>query len=120
MAKKVKLVNLTPHTVNLIHRDQVAPDETFNVPPSGTVARVAMQSRCIDTLILGEYGEAAVRLMVVSPGPVEGLPAPEPGVLYIVSRVVLSASPDRDDLVVPDELQRDEKGRVIAAGALSQ
>jgi hypothetical protein len=40
--------------------------------------------------------------------------------LYIVSRVVAEAARDRDDLVVPDNVIRDDQGRVIACRALAR
>ena len=39
---------------------------------------------------------------------------------FVLSRVVKTALPDRDDLVVPDELVRDDAGRVVGCRRLSR
>lgn len=41
-------------------------------------------------------------------------------VLFIVSRVVAEAAKDRDDLLIPDDVARDEEGRVIGCRALAR
>lgn len=47
------------------------------------------------------------------PTGITGLPGPEPDTLLIVSTLILTALPSRDDLIAPDNLVRDSKGRVI-------
>jgi hypothetical protein len=53
-------------------------------------------------------------------GQVVDLPEPQDDTLYIVSRAVAEAARDRDDLVVPDNVIRDDQGRVIACRALAR
>lgn len=53
-------------------------------------------------------------------GEVEDLPDQTEGQLLVVSRLVLSACPDRKDLLVPNELARDENGRIIGARSLAR
>ena len=60
------------------------------IPASGTVARVSNS--------FTEFDEDGV--CRVEYGDVEGLPAPEPDTLYIVSAMVLAAT-GRDDVVAP-------------------
>lgn len=55
----------------------------------------------------------------VRTGEVTGLPPKGHGVLYIVSRAV-AAAVDRDDVVVPYPLVRDETGRIIGAAGLAR
>ena len=64
---------------------------------------------------------AAVSIPISSSsyGEVVDLPAPQVGVYYIVSRLVMSACPNRQDLLVPNDLVRDEAGRVIGCRSLA-
>lgn len=53
-------------------------------------------------------------------GPAVDLPEPEIGTLFIVSRVIAEACPDRADLLVPDNLVRDGAGRVVGCRSLAR
>ena len=105
------IVNLTPHALSLI----VGP-ETVTVPPSGTVARVTVTREPAGAVTVDGV---QVPLYRTTYGAVEGLPDPQPDTLYVVSALVASAARGRDDLVVPDDLVRDEQGRVIGARGLA-
>jgi len=100
------IVNLTPHTINL-------PAPIGEVPSSGL-------ARCeTTTQKVGEIN--GVPLTKTEFGEVTGLPAPEEGVIYVVSRLVLTAVADvRDDVYCPGELVRDEAGRVVGCKSLSR
>lgn len=116
-----RVVNLTPHAI--MYRVGEGRDITF--PAAGTVARVAM----VDTPAerdLYDYGfcgagdggqDFAFRVVTQTPGPVEGLPDPESGTLFIVSRMVLDAiRGNRRDVVAPDTgttAMRDAQGRIL-------
>ena len=96
-----KIINLTPHDVNLMLEDDVI---TFK---SEGVARV-QQKESIDDyfdqipIYKNEYGK------------VEGLPEEKEGVYYIVSFVVANAlKGKRQDLLVVTKTERNEKGQVI-------
>ncbi len=97
-----RLVNLTPHEVNIGEID---------VPPSGTVARVV-----VDHQEVGYH--AGVPLLVGVYGEVNNLPEPQNGVMYIVSAAVRSALPQRQDLASPAHLVRDDEGRIVGCLAL--
>lgn len=95
-------VNLTPHPITI---------GGLIIPPSGTVARVSVAHDDAGThegipLVRGTYGE------------VSGLPAPQAGVLCIVSALVRCALPHRTDLASPAKLVRDEQGRITGCEAL--
>jgi hypothetical protein len=77
-----KFVNLTPHTINLTNGAAYA--------ASGQVARVSSSHTQFD-----ENGVASIEW-----GEVTGLPAPQDGVLYIVSALVAQAA-KRPDVVSP-------------------
>lgn len=113
-----RLVNLTPHAIVL------RPSEGADVviPPSGGVARVK-------SVPGGARNVEGIPVPVASPqvwGEIEGLPAPQEGVMYIVSAIVLGRLQGaRPDVVGPgtgpqDGAVRDDAGRVIAVTRLVQ
>jgi hypothetical protein len=109
----MKLVNLTPHPVVIVAADGA----TITIPPSGTVARCTVTRSVVGTVTV-ETVTVPVTATVL--GQVEHIPEPEPETLFIVSRVVAEAARDRDDLVVPDDVVRDDQGRVIGCRALAR
>ena len=108
-----RLVNLTPHDIVFVREDGA--NEVL--PASGQLARVSST-----TSVVGEF--AGVRLVHNEFGQVEGLPAPEEGVGYIVSAMVVSAlkaaGVSRSDVFVPSEQVRDENGRIIGCRSIAQ
>ena len=93
--------NLTPHPITV-------GDTTF--PPSGTVARVkAGFSQIIDGVCHQTFGD------------VEGLPAPQKGVRFVVSGLVFAAT-DRTDVFAPasghPDVVRNEAGHIVAVPCL--
>lgn len=105
-AEASRVTNLTPHAVTI-----VTGDGDIVLPPSGQVARVTMYPEPVGSL-------CGVLVVIESPGPVEGLPAPERGLYYLVSAIVRLACPDRADLVSPGALVRDAEGRVTGCQSL--
>lgn len=108
LVDEVSFCNLTPHAVTILDRDSLK--EKYTINPSGCVARceqsTATLGRILDIPITGsEFYDVAE------------LPDEEYGVYYIVSRLVLEACKDRRDLLVPNEIQKDENNRII--GCLS-
>jgi len=101
-----KVISLIQHPINLVRDGEVV----LTINPSGNIARVSVSRKQVGEL-LGFPRYKSVY------GPVEGLPAPEEGVVYAVSRLVLDRSPERDDLVGPDTSPqgavRNEKGHII-------
>ena len=95
-----KFINLTSHTIN----------ETttgLEIPRSGIVARVKQS-----TTKAAKHAGVPIYTSVF--GEVEGLPAPQEDVIYILSALTLNAvSEDRTDVVAPGNLQRDERGQPI-------
>jgi len=116
-----KIINLTPHEIIIVNegcpskvadRTELQQYVIDRFPPSGLVARVKA-----DRVKIGEYNGIPVFKTVF--GGVEGLPAPERGVIYIVSTLVLQAlKGKRNDVVAPDtspqSAVRDESGKIIA------
>jgi len=120
----MKIVNLTPHNVRILTGNDIFPGK-MNVYadfPSHGVARCRVESEHIDSFSCcfdGEVGNNASPMVGCIPirrigyGEVEGLPEPETGVYYIVSRLVKQAVPDRTDCLVPDDMIRDEEGKIL-------
>lgn len=107
----MRIINLTPHALNL-----VTGEGTVTIPPSGTIARVSVNRTQIGTVSIDGV---TVPLNRSQYGEVVDLPDPAEDTLYVVSALVAAACPERSDLVVPDDLVRDEQGRVIGARALT-
>ena len=97
--------NLTPHAVAIAGGVTYAPD------PAGP-ARVTATFAGADRLGDG------TPLLRAAYGPVQGLPAAEPGTWLIVSRAVAAACPGRGDLLVPADLVRDAAGAVVGCRGL--
>ena len=97
----VKFVNLTPHTINL---------NDGRAFPSEGIARVSTTytKPNANGICRQEYGE------------ISGLPAPQKGVKYIVSAIVLAAAKakGRKDCVAPatnhPAMVRDEQGHIVS------
>lgn len=115
----MKVVNLTPHEINLYEGDNIV--ATF--PPSGSVARVDMVRAPQGFIRISEWEDShpgAAHLLVQihheNVNMVEGLPEPKEGTIYLVSRVVLAAVPqERIDVFCPDTgptAVRDENGQI--------
>jgi len=99
---KARIINLTPHPVTVVSQD----GGTAHVfMPSGTVPRCRE-----DVVIIGDLD--GIPLVRKSLGQVENLPDPQEGVYYIVSLAVAQAA-RRPDLLVPDDMVRDEQGRIL-------
>lgn len=107
----MRVVNLTPHTVGVM--PESGPDAVF--PATGAVARVR---EVIDgtTWVTTAEGRVQVESLRYADS-VDHLPDPQPGVLYLVSRVT-AAAVDRPDLVFPQGELRDEHGAIIGCRAL--
>jgi len=97
------IINLMPHALVICNGAELV------VQSSGV-------ARCTSiTTPAGSHpaGNVDVALTHVGYGPVEGLPEPALGVLYVVSALVRMAVPHRHDVASPGELVRDGNGAVI-------
>jgi hypothetical protein len=109
---KMKIVNLTPHTLNIAQRDGTI----FELASSGN-ARCKVKEEEVETI-------NQISIYTASYGEVSGLPEPEPeqDTVYIVSllvaQAVASQQPERDDVFSPGELIRDDNGRPVGCVGL--
>ena len=104
------IINMTPHQIDLVLDSG---EVWLEINPSGDLIRLSMTTE-EDGLVDGipvsrtTYGEAT------------GLPEFEEGVFYVVSGLVKSALPHREDLLVPSEMVRDDKGRILGCKSLGR
>lgn len=123
-----QIINLTPHPVTLFLS---AGELTLASEGSIRLAeRRSQDPHHIDMPLPVYRVDFGSPILVRPDGTEEPLPPERPGVLYIVSRMVVDAfasPPDhanapsgRIDLVAPYDLVRDEVGRVIGARALAR
>jgi hypothetical protein len=74
--KKMRLVNLAPHSINL--------GRSVSVPPAEKSARIVNERRIIETVNLDASGEEVIEAYELSNPRIIGLPKPEDGTIYIV------------------------------------
>lgn len=105
----MQIINLTPHAVNV---------NGAEFPASGQVARVEeMEPTATGTVLVGDRD---IPVVTVRTGRVVGLPDQQPGVYFIVSRMVAENAPHRRDLLIPHGLLRDDAGRVTGCSGFGQ
>jgi hypothetical protein len=98
----MKLINLTPHEIKL-------PNGT-SIEPSGYVARANTH--------LQQCGEMdGIPLLKSLIHSVSNLPEPQDGHMFIVPAIVRSHLSERNDLLSPAKLIRNNQGHVIGCGA---
>ena len=110
----MKIVNLTPHALNLMSAGPDGPVVT--IPPSGQVARCAVTRVQVDTITVDGV---TVPINKTQFGAVSDLPDPRPDTIYVVSALVAQAVPERQDVFIVDDAVRDDQGRIIGARALA-
>lgn len=95
-------INLTPHDITLVAND----GDTLVIKKSGDIARLSSQNIVVDTW-------DNIPLVRTTFGDTTGLPDKKHNTFFIVSALVRQANSDRDDLVSPGDLVRDDGGNVI-------
>lgn len=109
----MRVRNFTPHPIILLSDGG---EEIARFPSEGIARCTARQIPDGTVTIAGK----SVPIVRTDFGEVTGLPVPEADTLLIVSRVVLSAVSDRNDLIVPDGIVRDDSGRIIGCTSFSR
>lgn len=112
----MKIKNFTPHSITLIcgHSPVV-------IEPEAEPARIISESESV-TEIPGLPEVVVVVRQRTSRCRVEGLPAPEDGVILITSSMVAEAAAavGRTDVYAPDKLARGEGGEIIGCMGLAR
>jgi len=103
----MRIKNLTPHTVNVVGENGTV---VFTVEPSGIVARCQAT-----TVVIGEVSVDGVTFPMTETkfGELQDMPDPEEDTIFIVSTLVAQAAKGRNDVVIPNEVVRDEAGRIV-------
>jgi len=107
--KEVRFKNYTPHDIKV----RVRNGEGIITFPSKGIARLSTKEIPAEDFFIDEIFEK-IPSVRIKYGEVEGLPAPEKDVVYIVSSMVFDNS-DRTDIVSPDTGKtaiRNEKGQI--------
>lgn len=105
----MNFINMTPHPINILDEDNQV---IVSLPKGETIPRLSQSTEIVDEV-------NGVSITETSFGKTQDLPEPN-GDLYVVSRLVLAANPDRDDLVVPNQLVRDDNGSIIGCRSLAR
>ena len=101
MVNNTKLVNLTAHSITIFA--EPSHYEKITVPPSGIVARCKEEQETYSML-------GNIPIWKRTFGEVEDLPEPVDGTVYIVSKIVANACPNRNDLYIPGVMLRTADG----------
>lgn len=118
----MRIVNLCPHAIDLLLDD----GRQVVIRPAGRPARVLVSRAPVEECKLEPVGSDGGQAPVTVPvsisryGEVVDLPSPSPEVCYVVSYPVAHACPQRDDLLIPDDLVRNERGVVVACRSLTR
>jgi hypothetical protein len=107
----MNIVNLTPHSITFVGEDG---NILLKVEPSGALARVQA------TIVATGDTVCGIPITKTRFGEVEGLPEPEEGTTFVVSRMVAESMPGRSDLLIPNESVRDEGGNIIGCRSLTR
>jgi len=113
--ESAEIVNLTPHDIKIIshrsfmYKDNIEPEVTLVIPPSGIVARSEHETILIKQLV---YKDQVLDITSVFPNRVKDLPGPELGVYYAVSKIVAEQLKGRGDLLVMHGLYK-KNGQTI-------
>lgn len=105
-----ELINCTPHEIELVGKE--------TIPSSGFVPCVELEYRHVETLL--RKGKLPVPVFRMQPSAIYDLPEEKPGVHYIVPQAIVENIPERKDLLYPEKIIRDERGRMIKCGHVTQ
>lgn len=106
------VVNLTPHEVKIY-----VDENTFiTIPKAEEPLRLEEESEFVDAIELNGYD-----IMIYSKKyhPANELPPEEEDVYYIVSALVARAYPNRHDFLIPNDMIRDDDGRIVMCRSFS-
>ena len=100
-----RIVNKCPHVLRLYDE---AGRLTAEIPPTGTPCRVSVKYRKVMEI-------DGIPVFSIIYKDLVGVPPKEEGRIYVVSGLVVSACPEREDFYQPGELLRDSEGNVVGA-----
>ena len=112
--RPVLLVNLTPHDPLVVIGEA---GHELVLAREASPARLAEEQSPTGTLW---WGGDRVPIFEQRYGAPEGLPSPRPDVYLVVSQLVVTANPERQDLLFPVNLVRDPSGTVTGCRGLAR
>ena len=112
MKKNIKVVNCTPHDINLVTKSG-----NITFPRSGIIPRLKEVQQKINSVNSNGIEIDIMEKSFLEP---EGLPEQKEGTIYIVSALVAGAVKDRDDIFIPNDTVRDDQGRIIGCRNLAR
>ena len=135
--KDVKIINCTPHDIVFVIENHIDDEfyaiEKFIIKKSGIVPRVKEVENKIDVFKTKVTRESEIEedgydngwnlyidIIEKSFMEVEGLPEPKENTYYIVSALVAGAAKNRNDLLIPNDIVRDDQGRIIGCRSLAK
>lgn len=104
------IINCTPHPITIFG---VNNEVIMQLPKGETVPRLTQSSETVQHI-------AGIPITETVFGETTDLPEQKEGVFLIVSRLVLSANQDRSDLLVPNDMVRDEDDNIIGCCSLAR
>lgn len=105
----MKIINLTPHEIKIVKED-----ELLEIEPSGKVARCKQDNILIDNI-------EGIDIYKTVIGALEDLPEEKEDTVYITSAIVAQAVKDfRDDVLIPVDFVRNDKGVIIGCRGLAK
>ena len=110
----MKIMNLTPHELNLMPKGPDGP--VITIPRSGIVARCTVDRVQVDSVTVDGI---SVPVNQTRFGEVFDLPDPQPDTIFVVSALVAQAVPERQDVFFVDDAVRHAQGRDNGASALA-
>lgn len=110
---EVKIYNLTGHTVNIWNREETG--IILSILPEMFVPRCRQVT---NTEAMVEFRGVEIPFTRTIYGKVLDLPDEEPGVYYIVSKIIAERCPERADLKIVNGLVRGINGEVIGCKSL--
>ncbi len=110
----VVIRNLTPHQVVVSPSGDLT--QTLTLESEGSPSRVTVNRTVITYL---QVDSLAIPIHAVHYDGVPDLPDEVEGTFLVVSRLVAERFLKRKDLLIPDELIRDDSGTVVACQSLS-
>jgi len=119
---KATLINLTPHDIKLYLPGDAINQVCFQVSEyTARCEEVISSCTQLETDPCGDAGfYVEAPLVTRSLSTTAGLPGPRDGTMYIVALPVQQANPDRQDLVTPYPLVRDERGYIIGCSGFAR
>ena len=118
-----QIINMTPHAIVLGEMQLSAMGESFFAPRKTIEASgktIRLKASTVPVFKIEDSENFDIKISKTLFGEPVGLPDYAEGVYHIVSQIVKTAFPERLDLLVPAEMQRDATGQIIGCLSLGQ